>query len=243
MQTLLILAAGLAFAGDVPGDVAGDGDILLAQVDAAQASAADGHVVMDVQVVDRRGNTAERTLEIWQKGGDKRLVRYTAPARLAGTGLLVPDGETVYLYMPAYGRARRVVGERRNDAFLGTDFSVEDLARLTWCDDFTATVTGRQDGLVALHLTPRDPSDEDPVNLWVRSEDHLATRIEVLDSAGVVIRRLDMSDFRSVGARQLAHRFEVHDLVDGGHTTATVTLAETNMGLDDELFTITNLSR
>lgn len=223
--------------------LAGDGDDLLARVDAAQASAADGHVVMDIQVVDHRGNTAERTLEIWQKGGEQRLVRYTAPARLAGTALLVPDGETVYLYMPAYGRARRVVGERRDDAFLGTDFSVEDLARLTWAGDFTAAITGREDGLVALHLTPRDPASEDPVNLWVRTADHLATRIEVLDSDGAAIRRLEMSDFRQVGPRTLAHRFVVHDLTDGGTTTATVTLAETDLGLDDERFTVTSLTR
>jgi outer membrane lipoprotein-sorting protein len=223
--------------------LAGEGDDLLTLVDAAQAAAADGHVVMDVQVVDHRGNSADRTLEIWQKGGEQRLVRYTAPARLAGTALLVPDGDTVYLYMPAYGRARRVVGERRNDAFLGTDFSVEDLSRLSWADDFTATITGREPGLVALSLTPRDPSSEDPVRLWVRSQDSLVTRIEVLDGEGTLIRRLELSDFRQVGNRQLAHTFQVHDLADGGTTTATVTLAETDLGLDDELFTVTHLTR
>ena len=223
--------------------LAGDGDDLLARVDAAQASAVDGHVVMEIEVLDHRGNTARRTLEIWQKGGDRRLVRYTAPARLAGTGLLVPDGDTVYLYMPAYGRARRVVGERRNDAFLGTDFSVEDLARLSWSEDFTATRTGEQDGLLGLSLTPRDPDEEDPVHLWIRPDDHLAARIEVLDDTGTMIRRLELSDFRQVGVRQFAHRVEVHDLVDGGTTIATVTLAETDVGLDDEFFTLTSLTR
>ncbi len=220
-----------------------DGNPLLEQCDAAQAAAADGHVVMDLEVTDSRGHTATRTLEIWQKGGDKRLVRYTAPARLAGTGLLVPDGETVYLYMPAYGRARRVVGERRDDAFLGTDFSVEDLARLSWADDFSAEVTGREGGLVELYLTPRDPGEEDPVRLWIRSEDHLAARIEVLDGEGVPQRRLEMSDFRVVGTRHLAHTFEVHDLTGGGVTVARVTQAETDLGLDDEVFTLTNLQR
>lgn len=223
--------------------LAGEGDDLLTLVDAAQAAAADGHVVMDVQVVDHRGNSADRTLEIWQKGGEQRLVRYTAPARLAGTALLVPDDDTVYLYMPAYGRARRVVGERRNDAFLGTDFSVEDLSRLSWADDFTATITGREPGLVALSLMPRDPSSEDPVRLWVRSQDSLVTRIEVLDGEGTLIRRLELTDFRQVGNRQLAHTFQVYDLTDGGTTTATVTLAETDLGLDDELFTVTHLTR
>ncbi len=220
-----------------------DGSALLARCDAAQAAAVDGHVVMDLEVTDRRGNTAERTLEIWQKGGEMRLVRYTAPARLAGTGLLVPDGDTVYLYMPAYGRARRVVGERRDDAFLGTDFSVEDLARLSWSEDFTAEVAGRDEGLVELSLTPRDPSEEDPVRLWIRAEDHLAARIEVLDGEGTALRRLEMSDFRLVGSRQLAHRFEVHDLTDGGLTVATVSSAETDLGLHDEVFTLTNLQR
>ncbi len=223
--------------------LAGDGDDLLGRVDAAQASAADGHVVMEIEVVDHRGNSAQRTLEIWQKGGEQRLVRYTAPARLAGTGLLVPDGDTVYLYMPAYGRARRVVGERQNDAFLGTDFSVEDLARLSWSDDFTATITGRDEESVSLDLTPRDADSEDPVRLWVRTEDNLVSRIEVLDGEGALVRRLELSDFRQVGSRKLAHTFQVQDLVDGGTTTASVVQAETDLGLDDELFTVTHLTR
>ena len=32
---------------------------------------------------------------------------------------------------------RRVVGEARGDAFLGTDFAMEDLARISWETDFT----------------------------------------------------------------------------------------------------------
>src|SRR5690606_9574173 len=105
-------------------------DDRLALVDAASNRGDDAHIVLAVQTTDRKGESAERTLELWQKGTDKRLARFTEPARLAGVALLVPDGDTVYLYLPSYGRVRRVVGEARGDAFMGIDFTMEDLSRI-----------------------------------------------------------------------------------------------------------------
>ena len=130
-------------------DEAGD---LLAKVDAASAPTSDAHMVLEITSTDGRGRSSERTLELYQKGTDKRLATFTAPARVEGVALLVPDGETVYLYLPSYGRPRRVVGKARGDAFFGTNFAMEDLSRISWADDFTPVLTEPNH----LTLTPTD---------------------------------------------------------------------------------------
>lgn len=222
-----------------------DGPAALARIDAAANRGQDAHLVMDVQVVDRAGTTSARTLEVWQKGETMRLARFTAPARLAGTGLLVPDGDTVYLYLPAYGRPRRVVGSQRGDAFMGTDFSLEDLSRLSWAREFTAVVEADEGDLVRLRLTPKDAGAhrDAGVRLWMREADDLVAKVEYLDAAGAVKRRLVLDDFRVDDGRVLAHKLSVDDLPNQKRTVAIVTQVDLDSGLSDQVFSLTALSR
>ncbi len=221
------------------------GDAWLSRVDTANNAGDDAHIVLDLKVTDDQGATAERTLVIWQKGEDKRLVKYTAPARLAGVGLLVPDGETVYLYLPAYEKPKRITGEGRSDSFIGTDFSVGDLSQVEWLPEYSAVVEQDEGAQVRLLLTPKDPKAHGhaAVRIWVRKSDDLPSKIEYLDAKGEPIRRLTLSGYQTAGSRPLAHHLKVEDLEKGTWTEATVESAVFDSGLEDELFTLRELER
>ena len=64
------------------------------------------------------------------EGRTHTLVRFTEPAELAGTAMLVrqeADGTTTQLmYQPAYDKVRPVATTSRNQRFMGTDFSYAD---------------------------------------------------------------------------------------------------------------------
>ena len=67
------------------------------------------------------------------QGADRRpvLVRFTYPNDIAGTGFLVwerPGGDDDrFLYLPALGRVRRITGAERQESFVGSDFTYEDI--------------------------------------------------------------------------------------------------------------------
>jgi outer membrane lipoprotein-sorting protein len=233
-----LLLAGLLLAGPAAADPAGD---LLAAVDEVSNQGDDAHLILDVQTTDARGNPAERTLELWQKGDDKRLVKFTAPARLAGVGMLVPDGDTIYLYLPSYGRVRRVIGEARGDSFVGTDFAMEDLARISWAEDYVPELVEDHH----LRLTPKDGADSSSarVDLHVRESDKLPASVEHYDDEGNLLRRIAFDDVREVDGRPLAHDIVVDDISRSRTTRATVQSAAFNRGLEDDLFTVNALSR
>ncbi len=217
----------------------------LARADAAASPAADAHVVMEVSLSDARGSEAQRTMEIWQKGAELRLVRLTAPPRLAGVGLLVGADEVVHLYLPSYDRTRRVIGEQRGDAFMGTDISIEDLARTSFAGEYSAELVEETAEQVQLLLTPLDPKAHEHAHsrLWLRRSDQLWTRLEHLDAQDQLLRRVSLDDFRAVDGYSFAHKMTVEDLQRGRTTAATATTVAFDKGLDDELFTVTNLSR
>ncbi|MFT5685162.1 MAG: outer membrane lipoprotein-sorting protein [Myxococcota bacterium] len=215
------------------------GPAWLAHIDAV-ARVDDAHMVLELTVTDARGEQAGRTIEIWQKGDDKRLVRMVEPTRLKGVGLLVTHGDALHLFLPQYPPARRVVGSKRADAFMGTDFAVDDLARIGFADDYDAEIIGTEAELTRLSLTPRTDTGDASVDIWV-GDDGVIRRLEHINKRGEVTRRLTMDDVRLEGETPLAHRMEVVDVKRTRSTVAVLQSAALDQGLSDELFTVSAL--
>jgi hypothetical protein len=96
----------------------------------------DSRMTMAMRLVDRQGRGRERTLVVRAlrgRGavGDRVLVRFIYPTDIAGTGFLVwerPGGDDErFLYLPALGRVRRISGAERQESFVGSDFTYEDI--------------------------------------------------------------------------------------------------------------------
>jgi len=202
----------------------------------------DAHLLLEVQVTDARGRTHPRTIEIWQKGDDRRLVRMIAPARLAGIGLLVTPGETTHLFLPQYPPARRVVGSKRADAFMGTDFAIEDLSRLTYTDTYSASIEGTEDTLTHLKLRHNTDKSTPPTHLWVDA-DAVIRRVEHMDKSGTPKRTLEMSDIRQVGQAKIPHQIQVTDTKRNRITKAQIIQINVGSGIDDAIFSVTQLER
>ena len=215
------------------------GDAWLARIDQS-ARVDDAHLVLDVDVTNARGETSQRTIEIWQRGEEERMVRITSPARLRGVGLLVSRDETIHLFLPSYPPARRVVGSRRADAFLGTDFAVDDLSRLSYAGHYEAVLGPREGSLQGLVLTPNQETGDHELHLWV-DDQAVLHRIDHIDTEGTVTRRLTMGEFSLISDRPVAHRLVVEDLSRSRRTEARVRTAEVNEGLPNREFSLTEL--
>jgi hypothetical protein len=102
----------------------------------------DGRVEMTMRLYDRQGRVRERSLVLSslraaRRGsgqgeiGDRTLVRFLSPGDIKGTGLLVwehPSAEDErFLYLPALGRVRRIAGDEKQESFVGSDLSYEDI--------------------------------------------------------------------------------------------------------------------
>jgi outer membrane lipoprotein-sorting protein len=217
------------------------GNEWLERIDAT-ARVDDAHVILDLEVTDGRGRTNPRTIDIWQKGNEQRLVRLIAPARLLGIGLLVTPGDTLHLFLPQYPPARRVVGSKRADAFMGTDFSVEDLSRMSYSGKYEATVDGQSNGHTKLILTPHSEGKEHPIHIWADEQD-VVREIQHFDDKGNPTRRLVLEDIRIVSGTPIAHSMTVTDQIRNRKTTAKIKTIEVGIGLQDTLFSVTQLER
>lgn len=93
---------------------------------------------IDVESLDAAGGATKLRMKLfWKPSKDARETRMTlrvvAPADVAGWANLVvarPDGEDVYLYLPALARVDRLVGGDRTRKLLGTDFTYAEIQQL-----------------------------------------------------------------------------------------------------------------
>ena len=89
-----------------------------------------------MRLFDRQGRVRERvmtvaTLRGASGDGDRTLVRFTSPNDIRGTSFLVwehpgADDER-FLFLPALGRVRRIAGAEKQESFVGSDLSYEDI--------------------------------------------------------------------------------------------------------------------
>lgn len=96
----------------------------------------DSRAEMRMRLVDRQGRARERVMTLLTRrgigqAGDRTLLRFSAPSDIRNTGLLVwehPQNEDErFLFLPALGRVRRIAGAEKQESFVGSDLSYEDI--------------------------------------------------------------------------------------------------------------------
>ena len=89
---------------------------------------------LDMILIDKSGNETRRQMRQYEKEFEdkltKQLMVFDAPAGVRGVAMLTWEKKEAdddqWLYLPALGRLRRVVGGGKRNYFMGTDFAHED---------------------------------------------------------------------------------------------------------------------
>ena len=82
---------------------------------------------VSIILIDKAGQEKVREATMLQKGRDKKLYRYTKPESQAGVATLSLPDDVMWLYMPAFGKPKKISMLSKSQAFTGTDFSYEDM--------------------------------------------------------------------------------------------------------------------
>ncbi len=237
MMSLSLLLSALTLSAPDPAAI-------LKQVDQAASRASDMVMTLDIAVSTRGSEPLRRSLKVWQLGSDQRMVKFTAPARLRGTGILKTTDHTS-LYTAAYKRVRRIAGKQGGGSFMGTGFSINDLARVRFSDDYMATLGADTIGHWVLVLKPNKPDDHRHalLKLEVRQSDHLVHRITTLDAAGKTMRTIVADQFKTVGKYTIAHHIQIDEAASGKRTVAKIKAVTFDTGLSQAWFSERQLKR
>jgi hypothetical protein len=191
-------------------------------------------------LTDPSGQTQERAFDGISKKGDGRLVksviRFTAPANVAGTAFLMiqhagaPDEQ--YIYLSRMKTTRRIGGTgEREGSFMGSDFSYADLERKDVRDATYARLPDEpvgKDPCFVLQSTPNPGTAAySKVITWVRQKDWIPLRVQMFGKDGQLDKTMFTRRVRVVDGKPV---------VVESHTENARTHHQTDLVLDDVQF-------
>ena len=95
----------------------------------------DSKSLITMTLVNAKGKTRIRTMKyksLEQEGGDKSLMEFLSPADVKGAKFLnyeyAKKDDHQWLYLPALQRVKRISSKNKSGAFMGSEFSYEDVS-------------------------------------------------------------------------------------------------------------------
>jgi hypothetical protein len=211
----LCIGGGDASAGPSPRDIM-DKSLQARKLDGSEA-------VVKMIMSDDKGATREREMTMATKlfdGGktEKRIVRFTAPADVKGTGVLMFDYDAkpddTWIFLPALRKTRRIVSSQRNQAFLGSEFSFGDLG-VPSLDEYNYNLVKEENAggepCFVIDVTPKDKATGEgegysKKTVWISKATYTVRRTQFFDLGGKLLKELNTSDVKLLDPKNKRYR-------------------------------------
>lgn len=215
---------------------------ILTKVDEVMFAAQDMTAKNRIVLINRSGQEEIREAIVTQKGTEMRLFRFTSPASQAGISTLSLPNDVMYLYLPSFGRERRIAGSAKNQNFAGTDFSYDDLEARKFSEKYKAKLLSSNSKEFILELTPKSGSAYSKVILKVDRQNYYPLSTEFYDKGNNKIKEAQYT-FKRIGKYWNPSEIIMHDLKKNHKTKMIMSDVKYDQGLSDDEFTVRKLKQ
>ena len=193
-----------------------------------------------IVLIDKNGKEDIREATIQQKGNDKRIFRFTAPASQAGISVLSLPNDVMYLYLPAFGKERRIATSAKNQNFAGTDFSYDDMESKPFSEKYNPKLIEAGANIFLLELTPKAQSDYSKIVVSINKTNFYPELMDYYDKGNTKIKSAKYV-FNKIGNYWNAQEIEMTDFKKNHKTKMQMSDVKYDTGLTDDDFTVRKL--
>jgi hypothetical protein len=246
--------------------------LIAAAVHAQAPNGSDGYEIMKLADERYAGDTAQYNLTMTLESGrgaprvrevsyyfkdygdtEKALMVFKSPRDVAGTAYLSfsYDAESRdddrWLYLPAMKRIRRITGSGKNDDFMGTDFTYEDMGRRN-LDKDTFSLRGEEslEGEPCWTVEARPRDSREPYGrrlIRVRKDSYIIAAVDYFDRQDRPLKRLRVSGIRQIDGIWTAQKMEMTNVQNRHSTVIEMSEIKFNLPLEDNRFEVSSLER
>ncbi len=200
-----------------------------------------GGKTLNVLVIDQYSSKDKNGLQ-------RTMVIFKSPANAKGTRFLMlarKDGSTdQQIFLPNLGKSRRISAEAEgDDAFMGTDFSYNDVSFLdrdTSLDTFSIIKEEKYAGKDCF-VIQSIPKDKNYIYaktiLWVAKENYLFLKGEFYDRKNNLAKIIECSDYKNAGGIMTPYTTKLSTVKTNTSTLVTIQRIEYGMKIPDRVFT------
>jgi outer membrane lipoprotein-sorting protein len=176
--------------------------------------------------------------EMKMKGLEKQLIVFEAPGDVAGMKVLMQDADTLYVYSPEFKKVRRIAAHMRNQGFLGSDFTYEDMTQARLSGTFDAKLLGSRGKETTLELTPKPGATTTypRLEIVIDSSKGGVTKLRYFDTSGAQVREQRREVWKKAAGELTPTRITMENLKTHDKTVITLSNLRVNQSIPDSTF-------
>lgn len=201
-----------------------------------------------MRITNARGATRDREIvqySIDTAEGDQKIMFFENPADVRGTSFMTwswDDGrdDDQWIYLPSLKRVKRIASDSKNDSFMGSDFTYDDLGDRHPSED-AHTLIGEEtvDGLpcyVVESVPVVKNSAYAKTVTRIHKDSWVGLRKEYFDSRGDLVKALEIGKREKIDGFWVVTDMTMKDLDKGSSTRITMDAVRFDIALNDQLF-------
>lgn len=202
---------------------------------------------LEYEVINQEPGKAEKKIgmKVYIKG-EKRYTEFTAPADMKGTKVLILSQTQMYVYLPAFGKVRRIASHTTNQGFMGMTFTQDDFAAQVYGPWYAGDKVSESGNNQSLTLTPKagQTTPYGKLEFTILKDKGLPSAIKYFNASGQHVKTEERSDYKCEGSVCTPMTLKMTDHAKGDHWTKFTTKEwKVNTELSDDLFSKRNLEK
>jgi len=206
--------------------------------------------ISEMILIDEKGNEEVREMIMFSQEGEdgksSTLMRFLSPKSVKGVTLLnIDDGEKIYLYMPAYNKPRRIASSSKDDEFMGTGLSYEDMSMDYEDKDYEKNLLEETDSEYIIEVFPsEEDASYEKIILHVDKENFYAKKVEFYEAGSELTKTLTINKIKVDDNDKITPmEIEFTDIAENQKTKIVMKETENNIELSSGFFSIRTLSK
>lgn len=216
--------------------------------DDAMSGFVDSVSIMEMKLINARGQAKVRQMSMKVLEGvdaDKSLMEFDTPADVKGTRFLsyeyINKDDDQWLYLPALKRVKRIASKNKSGAFMGSEFSYEDLSafnvkKYTYSGDATLGKLDAKDVYIGQSVPISKYSGYTKVISYVEKSTFLIQKIDYYDRKKKLLKSSYFENYQKFGKINRIGKITMKNIQNDKTTILTWNKEEINTGLSSKNF-------
>lgn len=187
---------------------------------------------------------------------NKTIIKFTAPADVKGTAMLIYDYENkdddMWIYMPALRKTRRIVSSEKGKSFMGSEFTNADMSKPNMNDFdykiFSSEIyNGHSYWKIETTCKNEDIEDENGYSkkiAWIEKVTYLCHKVEFYDFTGELYKTQFIEQYKKQSnSKYFAFYMKMENKQNGRKSVMTINKFQIGSKLTESRFTPAMLAK
>lgn len=205
---------------------------------------------LTMTLTNASGKSRVRSIQQFSKqfdGGERKIMFFVAPADVKNTSFMnwsyddASKSDDQWIYLPALKKVKRISSDSKGDAFMGSDFTYDDLGDRHPDEDTHAVLREETLEGVAYWVVESKPKSADDMYSrtvsWIAKDSFIGRLRAFYDEDGALLKKLAVVRSEKIGGYDVVTLSRMRNEQTGHSTEMKLENVKLDQGIDDGRFT------